>query len=260
MKVRFAMIAGRGTDQDAFAEIKALFERAGIDAQPAFVPSYAAMYGVLHERVCALGWAPPLVARDLLRAREVEPVALVMRSGGRSYYSTIVTQPRSRFWHLGQLEHARIGWVSRLSAAGYVVPRGYLSSRRIRLSFAQETFHQTHARAAEALERGTVDAIATYAVAKNARALHVPLVPACNVLAIAGPIPNELVVAAEGTDPSVVAAARDALLSAALDPNGCVASLGVTGFAAPPDDYADFLSDWDARNVAFTASTMVATP
>ncbi len=251
MKIRFAMIAGRGTNEDAFAEIKPLLSRAGIDAEPAFVPSYAAMYGVLHEGVCGFGWAPPLIARDLLRVREVEPVALVMRNCGRSYYSAIVTPPRSRIWHLGQLERARIGWVSRLSAAGYVVPRGYLSARRIPLSFARETFHYTHARAARALEEGAVDAIATYAVVRHGRALHGPVVPACNVLAVAGPIPNELVVATAGTDPGMIAAARATLQGATFDPTGCIASLGVTGFTEPAEDYAELLSDWDGHRVAF---------
>ncbi len=255
MKIRFAMIAARGVDHGAFAELKGLLAHAGLDAEPAFVPTYAAMYGVLQQRVCTLGWSPPLVARDLLRDHQAEPVALVMRNGTQSYYSAIVTKRRSRLWHVGQLERARIGWVSRLSASGYIVPRAYLSSCRVSVFFARETFHETHARAAAALETDAVDAIATYAVVRDAKTLHVPLVPDFNVLAMAGPIPGEIVVAPSGTDAGLVLAAREALSHKAPDPVGCLASLGVTGFAPPPERYVDSLSQWDGRGAAFTATS-----
>jgi len=254
MKIRFAMIGARGIDHGAFAELKGLLAHAGLDAEPAFVPTYAAMYGLLQQRVCTLGWSPPLVARDLLRDHQAEPVALVLRNGTQSYYSAIVTKTSSWLWHVGQLERARIGWVSRLSAAGYVVPRAYLATRRVSLSFARETFHETHARAAAALEKDTVDAVATYAIVRDAKTLHVPLVPDFNVLAAAGPIPGELVVAPSGTDSSLVLAARDALSHEAPDPNGRLASLGVTGFAPPPEHHVDVLSQWDGRGVPFTAA------
>jgi len=246
MKIRFAIVAGRAGEHDMFAELVPTFAKVGLDIEPAFVPSYAALYGILQQRVCELGWAPPLVARDLLFGCDATPVALVLRNGTDTYYSAIVARPD--FWHIGRLARAKIGWVSRLSAAGYVVPRVYLYSINVPLVFAKETFHYTHARTADALASETVDAIATYAIVRANKALHVPLAPSARVLAVAGPIPGELVVAATGVDPEIARAARRALRSADIDPNGALAQrLSITGFNDPPDTYVDFLSRWDGR-------------
>jgi ABC-type phosphate/phosphonate transport system substrate-binding protein len=250
--MRFAIIAASGSEHEhwAFDELKELMAGGGLDVEPAFVPSYAAMYGVMEQGICAFGWAPPLVARDLLRGRNADPVALVMRARMDTYYSALVTRPESKLWQIGQLATARIGWVSRLSAAGFVVPRAYLASVRVPLTFARETFHYTHARLAEALDKDAVDVIATYAVVRDAKALHVPHLPAYNVLAVAGPIPGELVVAARGVDKAAIDAAADALLHARLDPERALTrSLSVTGFAPPPAGYVDFLSRWEGRTV-----------
>jgi ABC-type phosphate/phosphonate transport system substrate-binding protein len=247
--MRFAIVAASGADHAAFEEIRELLVGNGLDVEPAFVPSYAAMYGVVQQRVCAFGWAPPLVARDLLRGHDAEPVALIMRDRLDTYYSAIVTSQSSKLWHIGQLASARIGWVSRLSAAGYVVPRAHLSSIRVPLTFAKETFHYTHARLAEALDKGAVDAAATYAVVRDLKALHVPHLPKCNVLGIAGPIPGELVVAARGVDAGAVAAARDALLGAKLAQERPLGRMmHVTGFAPSPPGYVDLLSRWEGRD------------
>jgi ABC-type phosphate/phosphonate transport system substrate-binding protein len=225
MKIRLAMIAGR--DHASFEGLAELLRPAGLEVEPAFVPSYAAMYGVLEHRVCAIGWAPPLVAADLLRGRDVDPIALVARNGSPTYWSALVTKRESRMWHVGQLAQARIGWVSRLSAAGYVVPRAHLSLVRVSLTFAKETFHHTHARLAEALASDAVDAIATYAIAQGG--ICVPHVPEGRILGVAGPIPGELVVSARGLDVEIARAATDALRGQSID--------GVR-FLEPPSDYA----------------------
>ncbi len=237
------MIAAHGLDRAAFAEVKTLLAREGLHAEPAFVPTYSAMNGMLQQGVCTLGWATPIVSRNLLGANGADPVALVLRGGAQSYYSAIVAKTGSRIWHVGQLERARIGWVSRLSAAGYVVPRAYLAARGISLPFARGSFFETHARAAAALETGVVDVIATYAMVCG-RAIHVPLVAAAHPLVVAGPIPGELVVASSGTDAGVVLAARAALTSAKLGRSGALASLGVSGFVHVPDHHLDSLSHW----------------
>jgi ABC-type phosphate/phosphonate transport system substrate-binding protein len=132
--LRFAITGSTETSSAAFAELRSVLVRAGgPDVEPLFVPSYASLYETVCAGLCAVAWTPPLVALDLQRGEIADPIAATVRSGGSAYYAALVVRASSDIAHIGQIQGSRVGWVSKLSAAGYVVPRYYLQSIGMKL-------------------------------------------------------------------------------------------------------------------------------
>ncbi len=246
--VRFAMATTPQAGGPAASELRGVFERAGIELEPVFVRDYAELYDAVHLHEADVAWAPPLVARDLRRDGAAEPIATVVRKGGAHYYSAIVGTDSLH----SPKDIARFGWVSRLSAAGYLVPRGYLQSIGVSLDFREERFFHTHARSMSALQAGVVDAIATYAVRDEER--HTPVVPhafeGARVLATIGPVPGDVIVASS-TMPRETAAKIGVLFREAnIAPPSAVGELmGAQRFGEVPANHLDALGAWVAGSV-----------
>jgi ABC-type phosphate/phosphonate transport system substrate-binding protein len=168
--------------------------------EPAPLANYPALCEALRSGWCSLGWLPPLVGHDLSVCRIATPLVAASRDIGSTYFAGFIASVRSGIWHLGQLAGKRVGWVSKLSAAGYVVPRLHLASVGIEPEglFASEKMYGTHDAARRALA-SDCDVIATYLETgydRDSLAMSIPTPH--RIVATTGPIPSDVVSAHEG--------------------------------------------------------------
>lgn len=248
--LRFAIATTPQAGASAMSELCAIFDKGGFALEPVFVRDYAALYDAVHLHEVDCAWAPPFVARDLARDGAADPCATVNRRGGTHYYSAIVGKDTLRT----PADITRFGWVSHMSAAGYLVPRAYLKSIGISFETREEKFFHTHARSMEALRMGIVDAIATYASADRASPDELPRVPhafeGARVLATIGPIPGDLIVCSRALAPQTTARVAEILRATHIGERAALATLmGATGFGEVPPHHLDTLARWVPRAV-----------
>lgn len=198
IRLRFAL-PPRVPQRTEAERFRAAMLSAGFELEVVASSSYAGLFHAVDSRACDLAWAPPLVALDLARCSAATPLVALIRAHGPGYYGAIVTAERSPRRSLRALAGASIGWVAVESAAGYVVPRLHLQSLGIdpNAFFGRVAFLGSHERALEAVVSGKVDAAATYArYDERARRFVLPPAPAAlRLLAAAGPIPEDVIVA-----------------------------------------------------------------
>jgi ABC-type phosphate/phosphonate transport system substrate-binding protein len=245
LPLRFAVTASGELGDAAFTELRAAIVRAdGPDVAPLFLPDYNSLHEAVHLQVTDVAWCPPLVARDLLRVDAAEPIVTVERGGADHYYSAIVVRSDSPL-RLAELGTSRFGWVSRLSAAGYIVPRRYLSSIGVNMARADERFLKTHAELAKALLARRVDTIATYA-ARTPTGFRLPeALRGERILGTAGPIPGDVIVFGRRSDALRARELGVALRRVRVAPFGSLAQLlNATGFGAVGFHHFDALARW----------------
>ncbi|HEX7662985.1 MAG TPA: PhnD/SsuA/transferrin family substrate-binding protein [Polyangiaceae bacterium] len=186
----------------------------GKEIVPTPLGTYPALLEALRTGWCALGWLPPLVAHDLDVCRQAVPLAAASRRGGRSYSACFVASRESRIWHVGQLAGTRVGWVSKLSAAGYVVPRWHLTSlgRKPESLFASEKMYGTHRAVRRALG-SECDVVATYVETGFGERVTSSIEVPHRVIAVSGPIPSDVVSASARLDVALRERLGRALLS-----------------------------------------------
>jgi ABC-type phosphate/phosphonate transport system substrate-binding protein len=249
--LRFAVATTPELGGDAFDELRAMLAvAAGPDIEPVFVPNYVSLYETVHLHAADAAWSPPLVARDLVRVAAADPIATVLRGGIDHYYSALVAHATSEVRHVSHIENARVGWVSRLSAAGYVVPRDYLQSLGIEVDHLDETFFHTHGRVVQALLDGEVDVVGTFASANGGTFQTSPALAGCRILGVAGQIPGDVIVVARAVDPSVGRELGRALRHGPIDSSGPLAALmNASGFGFVPPDHLGSLARWMERSL-----------
>lgn len=246
----------------AFDELAQVVVReGGPTLVPVFVPSYAALYETLAAGEAETAWAPPLVARDFVRAELALPIVVATRNDEVSYYSALVVPLHSRLLYLGDLARARarMGWVSKLSAAGYVVPRWFLQSAGYRLDslFASEELMGSHAGLGEALAVSRIDAAATYASVRGEAFMTADLGMPLRILGIAGPIPGDVIVARCDLELETRAALVRALVQGRFDPHVLRKLMNTERFAPAPANHLAPLSAWEARAENAALRTLV---
>jgi len=244
--VRFAMAQVPQVGAAAIVELGSFFDAIGLELQPVFVASYRALYDAVHLHEADAAWCPPIVARDLRRDRAAEPVACVLRNGAPSYFAAIVG---TEVLHSPAEVH-RFGWVSQLSAAGYLVPRSYLASLPKPIDFREERFFHTHIRCMEALKAGIVDAIATYATREGDKP-HLPHgFDGAKVLTTIGPIPGDVIMLSTTMGVRQSKKITKMFLEADIPADGSISKLmGTTRFAAVPHGHLESLTKWIAHPV-----------
>ena len=248
--LRFAVATSPELGHAAFDELASLVARADVTIEPVYVPNYVALYETLHLHAAEAAWCPPLVARDLVRVAAADPIASVLRGGVDHYYSALVARDDSRIRRLAQIEEARVGWVSRLSAAGYVVPRDYLRSLGVEVEALDDSFMHTHARAVQGLLEGEVDVIATFASASEGSFRVSPALAGARILGVAGQIPGDVVVVTRAVSRAAAVELAGALRARPLVPGGPLARLmNASGFGYVPPDHLDTLSRWMERSI-----------
>jgi phosphonate transport system substrate-binding protein len=197
--------APRRLEATAFRE--ALLRTAGVDIRLVALPTYAGLFHAVDSGACDLAWTPPLIGLDLVRCGSASPLLSLVRARGSSYYAVFLSAADARPRGVGDLGGSAIGWVAPESAAGYVIPRLYLGSLGIEPAafFGSERYLGSHLRSAQALAAGEVDVIATYAHFDDGarRFVPPPMDVAPRVLAAAGPIPGDLIMARDSLPPAL---------------------------------------------------------
>ena len=182
--------------QTAREVARSLSRAMGQTVLPLHLPTYAGLHAALESGIAAVGLVPPMVALDLERWGAAVPLAAAQRKG-RTHYRAALAVRAGGPATIAACRGARVAWVSKLSAAGYVVPRLYLESQGIDpdAHFAAQTFSQSHAAALAALARGDADVAATYVLAGASGDVLAHPDGAMVLLAAIGPVPTEVVMA-----------------------------------------------------------------
>ena len=151
-----------------------------------------------------IAWMPPLLALDVSRSGAAQVALCTVRGGKSSYHSVLFTRRMTGVRTLPDLAGRHVAWVSRTSAAGYVIPRMRLVAAGLDPNslFRRESFHENHAQVARAVFSGEADCGATFAAfeprtGRMARAgweeAGIPM-DAAHLIITAGPIPSDVIV------------------------------------------------------------------
>jgi phosphate/phosphite/phosphonate ABC transporter binding protein len=162
-------------------------------------PHYQELLDGMHAGEIDLAWLPPVVAlRATARGRTL-PIALPVRGGSSSFHGALFARKDHPASRAKDLKGARVAWVDRQSAAGYLVIRAGLKSEGVDLTraFAHEAFLGSHDAVVHAVLTGAVDVGATFAYLDAARSVRRAAwgTATVKVLALAGPIPADVVAA-----------------------------------------------------------------
>lgn len=203
----------------------ALSQALGVVVFPHVSVAYRELADLIDRGQLGFAWVPPLLAIDREDRKLIVPVALPVRRGTTSYYAAIIAR-RGTLRTLDDLHGVRMAWVDKSSAAGYVVPRMHLvgAGFDVQTLFASESFAHTHDGVVDAVVSGRADAGAAFCTIdpRTQRVLQAGWTAAdgtaqkpVDVLALAGPIPNDGVFAAS----SVPEELRNKLLEILLAPD-----------------------------------------
>ncbi len=171
---------------------------------PLSFPSYTELAHAIHHGTTDVVWTPPIAAALWAEQGLVDFIALPVRSGQLTYHTAFIAR-RGAGRPLEKLRGARVAWVDRQSASGYLVPRVHLASLGFDPAsfFGEEIFATTHRGVVDAVVNGLVDVGATYchmdASGKKmiTAAWTLPdgsSIRPLEIITCAGPIPNDAVV------------------------------------------------------------------
>ncbi len=157
-------IEGDRTRQALVDVCRALSDSVGLDVAPMRVASYGALERAILEGRASFGWFPPVVLARLELSGRVVPIAQCVRGGTAQYHACLFVAEDSPITSVESIDQARVAWVDRTSAAGYVFPRLMLAARGVdpQKAFRQESFLQNHAEVVRMVIEGQADVGATF--------------------------------------------------------------------------------------------------
>jgi phosphonate transport system substrate-binding protein len=182
----------------------------GVHLYPHVALQYRDLSDGLHRGELGLAWMPPIPAIELEDRGSARALALPLRNGSATYHAALVVH-ESGPHSLAALKGTRAAWVDRDSAAGYVVARLHLVASGLDMSgfFSKETFLHSHGAVIDAVAEKRADVGATFCQldARTRKCVHGawttadgrPVKPV-RVLATAGPIPNDAMLASSALD------------------------------------------------------------
>jgi phosphate/phosphite/phosphonate ABC transporter binding protein len=111
-----------------------------------------------------LAWLPPILAGLAVARGRVLPIAMPVRDGAAFYSTALFVRGDASLRSAADLRGARVAWVDRRSAAGYLVIRAHLRSIGIDLerAFAADQFLGAHDAVARAVHEGDADVGASF--------------------------------------------------------------------------------------------------
>ncbi len=144
-----------------------------------------------------VAWLPPILAGLAVARGRVLPIAMPVRDGAAFYSTALFVRNDAPWRSVGEMRGARVAWVDRRSAAGYLVIRAHLRSIGIDLEkvFGAEQFLGAHDAVARAVNDREADVGASFVhfdpvtggvLRSGWRELDM------RVIAHAGPIPSDL--------------------------------------------------------------------
>ncbi len=191
--------------QAALAEICDLVSAAtGEKFAPLFASSYRDLAAALGDGRAGIAWMAPIPAIELEDKGQGLVLALPARKGLATYHAALITRkggPRT----IKECEGKRVAWVDAESASGYVIPRIHLASLGLdpKTFFGSETFQRTHEAVVDAVVTGRAELGATFCnfAPGTTRVVNAGWTDvegakprAVELLASAGPIPNDAIV------------------------------------------------------------------
>lgn len=210
----------RGRESDAPAQSllsafsESLSRAAGLEIVPYAAPRYDRLLHRLKQGEVELAWLAPVVALTALRS-EVSPVALPVRGDTPWYWAALFVREDSPLHSLANLHQARVVWVDRDSASGYLVMRAALHADGfdVERGFREQSFGQTHDKVVREVLADELTVGATYlhldGDGRIARAGwgDAPV----RELKRAGPIPSDVLAAASTLSGPVIQSLQKAL-------------------------------------------------
>lgn len=196
----------------------ALSEASGLAIEPHVTDSYPALLEAMKSHRIHMAWMPPVVALRTIGVGHALPLALPVRGGHSSFHTALFTQPDSKFRDELDLFGAKAGWVDKDSAAGYLVIRAAMRSRGLGFerAFKEERFLGSHTAVVRAVLDREVDVGATYVhfgpgekifrAGWGESSVH--------VISTYGPIPADVITAANNLPVQQIRALQGALLDA----------------------------------------------
>lgn len=194
-----------------------------------------------------LAWLPPILAMRATARGRIVPLALPVRSGVSSYSTALFARADGPVRGLGDLVGLRAAWVDRQSAAGYLIIRAALRARGVALehAFVAEQFLGVHDAVARAVLDKEADVGATF-VYPQPGAMNIEgavsersLVAragwgdaAVRIVALAGPIPSDVLAANTRVPAAISRAVQRALIEKAPSDGGRLARAAADLFAA----------------------------
>lgn len=192
-------------------------------------------------------WLPPMIALSVVPTGAARPLAIPVRGEQTSYATAIFTRPDASISTLDDLRGRSMGWVSRRSSAGYLLPRAFLAARGLDpdATLGREELLGSHDGVVAAVLGGRVDAGAVYVHVQDGAITdgawgERPV----RVIAHHGPIPADLIASGR----SLPAAQRERVAGLLLaEPTSDVAQracalLRCDAFAAPEPSHLDALA------------------
>ena len=181
-----------------------------------------------------------------VKAREQQPclklLATQVSRGDTRYSSFILVRKDRGITSVKQLEGKRIAFVNPASASGFLFPMATLIQAGLDPAKILEnaSFLQAHPRVIEAVATGEVDAGATFFGAVAAARAERVDTGVLRVLALAGRIPFDAVVAHQDVDPDLARRVREAFLALNSTTDLGRSSLGhqitINGWVVPSED------------------------
>lgn len=222
----------------------------GVEVTAGAYPDYLALLEAMNEGHADLAWLPPVIALRSASQGSTLPVALPIRNGLAWFSAALFARPDTALTSLESLRGSRVAWVDPQSASGYLVIRAWMRSQGYdpQNVFAQEHFLGSHESVVQAVMRGDADVGATFAHlgedmqwVRSAGWGHHQV----RVLALAGPIPSDVVAASVRLPVPVIRYIRDVLVHHMSDAlrSACAALLQAEGFVAAESEHMAPLVD-----------------
>ncbi len=210
----------RGSETDAptqallTAFCESLSRASGLDIVAYAAPRYDRLLYRLRQGEIELAWLAPVVALTASKS-EVSPVALPVRGDTPWYWAALFVREDSPLHSLANLHQARVVWVDRDSASGYLVIRAALHADGFDVDrgFREQTFGQTHDAVVREVMADDHTVGATYMhIDSEGRVSRAGWGDrAVRVLKRAGPIPSDVLAAAATLPEAQIDALRRAL-------------------------------------------------
>lgn len=193
-----------------------------------------------------VAWLPPISAAQAMAAGLATPIALPVRGGVTSYSTALFTRVDAWWRSVADLSGVRAAWVDRQSASGYLLIRAQLRAMGVDLerAVASERFTGSHEQVAAAVLDGSADVGASFLHLDPADEHPVRAAwgdAPVRVLALAGPIPADVIAVSARLDPARVDRVRRAFLEG-KHPRLRAATralLGAEAFVAPRPGHLD---------------------
>ncbi|MCC6645953.1 MAG: PhnD/SsuA/transferrin family substrate-binding protein [Polyangiaceae bacterium] len=208
---------------------------AGASISSRLFPSYVALTDAAASGAAAIVWAPPLVALELEARGAATVVACSRRRSGSTYHAALFTRRELRLSSLAELRGRSIGWVSRQSLSGHIVPRAYLIANGVDpdLVCGAQRFYENHSAVVRAVAGGACDVGATFAnLDPSTRAIRDAgwndvgvRVDAFEVLGVTGAIPADAMALSTRLPERVRAAVTGALIGLPVTARGALRAL-----------------------------------